>query len=108
LSETPITPPAPISETTEEKFRRLADQWKKETRHLSSLSKIGMNPNYQKLIGMGHSALPFILRDLKDNGGHWLWALFVITEEDPSPDDATFEQARAAWIEWGKSKKFLS
>src|SRR5947207_8235307 len=38
----------------ERKFRRLADQWLKETEHVSSITKASMHPAYQRIIGMGH------------------------------------------------------
>jgi hypothetical protein len=99
---------ASVAETFEQKFARLTAQWRRETRHVSSLSKIAMNPSYQKIIGMGERAIPFILRDLRDSGGHWLWALHVITDKDPAPEGASFREAKAAWIDWGKAQKLLT
>lgn len=91
-----------------QKFRKLADQWRKDTRHISSLSKLSMHPAYQKIIGMGYDALPLILNELKEKGGHWLWALHAITDEDPAPEGATFRGAVAAWIAWGKTEGYLT
>jgi hypothetical protein len=86
----------------EEKFRRLADQWHKETRYISSVTQMAMHPAYQKIIGIGQQAVPFILREMQQRGGHWLWALHVITDIDPAPPNATFKEAVEAWLEWGK------
>lgn len=91
----------------ERKFRHLADRWRKETRYISSLSKIALHPAYQKIIGMGYDAVPLILRELKDKGGHWLWALHAITDEDPAPDGAAFDEAVEAWLNWGKTEGYL-
>jgi hypothetical protein len=63
----------------EVQFRVLLTNWRKETRHVSSLRKMVMNHNYQAIIGMGKDALPFIFRELRDSGGHWYWALQSIT-----------------------------
>jgi len=85
----------------EQKFRTLADQWRKETGHLSSATKKVMHPAYQRIIGMGREAVPLILRELKRTRGHWLWALFAITGEDPALEGSTFAEAVDAWLSWG-------
>lgn len=92
-----VTKESPI----EQRFRKLADQWRRETRHQSSASKMAMHPAYQQIIGMGREAIPLILRELKRAGGHWLWALFAITGEDPAPEGSTFAEAVDAWLSWG-------
>jgi hypothetical protein len=56
---------------------------------------------------MGPAALPFILRDLRQRGGHWLWALFAITGEDPSPEGTDYETAVRAWLDWGVQRGYL-
>jgi len=91
-----------------EKFRTLADTWRKETRRVSSLSKISMHPAYQKIIGMGVAAIPLILQEMVERGGHWLWALHAITDKDPAPENATFHEAVEAWISWGEAEGYLT
>lgn len=91
----------------ERRFEHLVNQWRKETRYLSSLAKISMHPAYQKIIGMGQKALPLILREMQKKGGHWLWALHVITDEDPAPPNATFDEAVLAWLNWGKQRRYI-
>lgn len=92
----------------EQKFQRLAEQWRRETRYVSSIIKRSMHPAYQKIIGMGLAALPFILRDLEQTRDHWLWALYVITEEDPAPEEATFDEVVEAWLDWGQQRGYLA
>jgi hypothetical protein len=92
----------------EQKFRRLADGWRRDTRYISSVSQIAMHPSYQKIVGMGQDVLPFILREMQERGGHWLWALHVITDEDPAPPGATFREAVQAWLEWGTEHGYLA
>lgn len=92
----------------EQKFRKLADQWRKETGHLSSITKKVMHPAYQQIIGMGRDALPLILRELKRTRGHWLWALFSITGEDPAQERSTFAEAVDAWLSWGISHGYAA
>src|SRR5579863_8597926 len=57
------------------KFRRLVAEWRHNTRYTSSLQKIVMDPSYQEILTMDKAALPFILKELQINGGHWFWAL---------------------------------
>jgi hypothetical protein len=68
------------------KFYRLLRQWKNATEVESSLSNIVMNPAYQKILGMGHDAVPFILEELRLGSPlWWFWALEYITEANPVP-----------------------
>ena len=91
----------------EQKFRRLADQWREETEHLSSITKASMHPAYQRIIGMGHDAIPLLLRELQDDPDHWFWALNAITEQDPAQSEDTFDGAVRAWLRWGKANGYL-
>ncbi len=93
----------------EEKFNRLAAAWKRDTVLLSKTSAKVLDMAYQKIIGMGPAAVPFILRDLKDNGpNHWFWALYAITEENPASRQTTGNIAAMteAWIQWGRKKGY--
>ena len=56
-------------------FYRLADEWKRETAHLSSPSMIAEHRVYQEIVQMGLVAIPSILSDVM----------------------------RAAWLDWGDS-----
>lgn len=76
---------------------------------LSSTTEVSMHPAYQAIIGMGPSALPFILADLRDNKGQWFWALRAITRQNPAPPEACgkMDQLRKAWLDWGRANGFL-
>lgn len=89
-----------------ERFRSLAQQWRKETQWLSSTNEISMNPAYQAIIGMGAEALPMILEELRQNSGHWYWALKAISNEDPvvPRDRGSVKRMRVAWLHWGMAK----
>jgi hypothetical protein len=95
-------------EANDELFQALAAQWREETRHLSSVSQMALHPAYQRIIGMGEAAVPLILNDLQQHGGHWLWALHAITGEDPAPPEANFREAVQSWLQWGREKGYLS
>ncbi len=76
------------------RFDRLAKEWKKDTFLLSKIRDKVIHTAYQKIIGMGSTAIPFILRDLAENGpNHWFWALHAITEANPVRDDQV-----ATWL----------
>jgi hypothetical protein len=87
----------------EAKFRQLADAWRRETMADSSITRAAMNPNYQRIIGMGPAALPIILKELRDRGGHWYWALRMISGEDPVPEHSRgkVREMRQHWLDWG-------
>jgi hypothetical protein len=91
-------------ESTATRFRRLADRWRRETGHLSSLDDMCMHPAYQHIIGMGTDALPLIFEELAQRPDHWFWALNAITEEDPIPPPArgNVPAMTDAWLKWGE------
>ena len=91
----------------ERTFEALAEKWKRETRHVSSITRTSMHPAYQQIIGMGEPAVRFILRDFEANGGHWLWALHAITREDPAQEGDDFDSAVKAWLNWGRKKGYI-
>lgn len=91
----------------ETKFRRLVSQWRKETEHISSIAKASMHPAYQRIIGMGNIAVPYLLRELQQDPDHWFWALNAITEQDPAQSEDTFDGAVSAWLRWGRENGHL-
>ncbi|MGI9104707.1 MAG: hypothetical protein ACR2G4_00505 [Pyrinomonadaceae bacterium] len=95
----------------EEEFGALVDQWRAETMHLSSTTEKAMNLAYQQIIGMGKEVLPLILRELQYRGGHWFWALSVITRGRENPvrpeDRGNVRRMAQAWLEWGRLKGYL-
>lgn len=92
---------------TEGLFQQLADQWRKETAHLSLAIKKVMHPAYQRIIGLGPDAVPLILRELQRKPGHWFWALKAITGEDPAKPNDTISQATQAWLQWGQERRYI-
>lgn len=65
-----------------------------------------MHPDYQAIIGMGPEALPMIVEDLRDNSGHWYWALKAISNEDPVPpsDRGSIKRMKIAWLRWAEQR----
>src|SRR5262245_58538819 len=97
-------------EQLRKRFQRLAAEWKKQSRFLSNPAQMAMLDPYQRIIGMGLPAVPFILEELEREPDQWFWALEAITEENPVPADAQgkVRLMTQAWIEWGKHNGFLA
>jgi len=93
------------------RFERLAAEWRKQHRAMSSVTEMSMLPSYQQIIGLGEDAIPMILRELKAEGGEpdqWFWALRAIAEVNPVPpaDQGDFVKMAQAWIKWGESEGY--
>ncbi|MDA0841603.1 MAG: hypothetical protein O3B01_27215 [Planctomycetota bacterium] len=90
-------------------FQSLARKWHSETRFLSSTHKMIIHPAYQRIIGMGYSAVPMILQELKEEPDYWFWALSAITGEDPVPSDSKgdLDAMSDAWLSWGEERGFI-
>jgi hypothetical protein len=58
-------------------------------------------------IGMGWSAVPLILEEMRREPDQWFWALEAITEENPVPAEA-LGKVRAIWryraLSWAKTR----
>ncbi|MGR3310873.1 MAG: hypothetical protein ACUZ77_08860 [Candidatus Brocadiales bacterium] len=90
------------------KFLALKAKWEAETAMLSSTTEISMHWAYQEIIGMGPSAVPLILSEMKKELGHWFWALKSITGEDPVPPEkrGRIKEMTKAWLRWGREKGY--
>lgn len=93
----------------EREFRRLAEQWRSETMAMSSSTDIALHPAYYQMIGMGAVVVPWILRELQQNGGHWFLALRAITRQNPvKPEErGQIKKMTAAWLKWGEERGLL-
>jgi hypothetical protein len=91
-----------------QRFQVLADQWRRETGHLSLMSDIVLNTAYQQIIGMGKPAIALILQDLKQQPDHWFWALRSITGKNPVQvdDRGRLPQMAEAWLVWGRANGY--
>lgn len=84
-----------------ELFESHANEWRAATMFESNLERRFLQGSYQKIIGLGPDVLPWIIRDLKQGGHHWFWALTAIVGDDKADGCETAESAAAAWIAWG-------
>jgi hypothetical protein len=103
MSTLPAQPAAP-AQSPRERFERLAAEWKQRSKYLSNTAQMAMLPSYQRIVGMGAAAVPFILDELAREPNQWFWALEAITEENPVPQEAAgrVRLMAQAWIDWGR------
>jgi hypothetical protein len=98
----------PVEGDMEKRFSRLARIWKAETGMLSRLDQICMHPAYQRIIGMGPAAIPFILQDLQETQAYWFWALTAITGEEPSGSETDdLDTLTKVWLGWGRKRGYI-
>jgi hypothetical protein len=93
-----------IPDTMEQMFQSLATQWKQDRGFSSKIKDLAMHPAYQRIVGMGQTAVPFLLREMERRPDHWAWALRAITGENPVPPSSRgkLDETAAAWIQWGR------
>jgi hypothetical protein len=106
-----LTAPVQLADrlTTEERFHRLAAEWKEQARYMSDSRRMVMLRPYQAIIGMGLPVVPLILEELKREPHHWFWALEVIADENPVQENARgdIRLIADAWIEWGRREGLI-
>src|SRR4051794_28711508 len=98
------TPDAPLTETVEQRFRRLEATWLAEVGCSSSSPVLRSHPAFQEIIGLGEAVVPLMLRDLAERPRLWVWALPQITGADPVPaaDRGNIARMSEAWLRWGR------
>ncbi len=94
----------------QQRFTRLAEEWRVGRGHSSKLTDLAMHPAYQQIIGMGERAIPLLLDEMKERPDQWDWALRAITGADPVPRDSwgKLNEIAAAWIAWGRERGYTS
>ena len=102
-------PATTARESARDRFERLAAEWRAKSRHLSNTAQMALLDAYQRIIGMGWEAVPFILEKLQREPDQWFWALEKITDENPvAAEDAGKVRLMAqAWVEWGKARGII-
>jgi hypothetical protein len=99
----------PRQRKTRAKFNRLSAEWRRATAHYSRADLRAMHQSYQSIIGMGPAAIPLILEQMQTSPDEWFWALHVITEEDPVPEESRgiVSEMTEAWLNWGRSRGYI-
>lgn len=91
------------------RFHTLKKQWQLDTAVKSSISEIVMHPAYQQIIGMGPTAIPFILSEMRLSSDHWFWALKSISGDDPVEVQyrGNIKKMTEAWLQWGRNQGYI-
>lgn len=109
MATTPVKPtPDTPAETVEERFRRLAAAWHRDTDYLSFMEDTDSHPAYQEIIGLGTEVVPLLLRDLAQKHTHWFTALEAITGARPTSaaDAGNIPRMAEAWLRWAKDNGY--
>ena len=93
-----------------ERFARLMKTWRNETGLYSVDTKKITHPAYLMIIGMGRQAIPMILADLQQRGGHWYQALEAILGYNPiqMSSPVGLSELKERWLAWGRQEGYLS
>jgi len=86
----------------EQEFRALLREWESGRKTTSTAKKMAEHPAYQKIIGMGEYAVPFIIKEMEHEQDHWFIALHAITRANPVPLESRgkIDEMTQAWIGW--------
>jgi len=92
------------------RFQELVEAWRSERGATSSITDAVLCAAYQSIIGMGKTAVPFILAQLKSEGDdpdQWFWALGVLTGADPVSNDdrGDYLKMAQAWLQWAETSE---
>ena len=104
----------PISDADDLKdtFQALAQTWRRETEHQSSINRIVSHRNYQDIIRLAfrfgsERVIALVLRELKKRPNYWFMALETLTGESFHQADGDFNREVRAWLKWGQSHGYL-
>lgn len=104
-----LSPKRQTKKFVERQFSLLAEQWYLDTIHSSAYLEQVLHPAYQRIIGLGKSVIPLILRELQDQPNEWFWALRALTGEDPTTPEMSGKRKEIAkaWLNWGKENGYI-
>ncbi len=90
-------------------FQELVENWEQDRPRGVDMAAMVMHPAYQRIIGMGQSAVPLLLAELNRKRGHWFWALHAITGENPVPPETegNLGLMAQAWLKWGRDRGYI-
>lgn len=89
------------------KFLKFVNAWREQTTFSSSPTAIIENKNFQALVNMGPTAIPFILNEIENYPSNIVWVLNKITKSKISNSPISIEDACKLWVNWGRKNKLL-
>jgi hypothetical protein len=94
---------------TQLRFQLLAEKWKEESKFTAFAKDSVQLPDYQSIIIMGKTVLPYILEDMQKQPNHWFAALKAITGENPvlNEHNGNIQSMTNDWLLWGKKNQII-
>lgn len=93
----------------ESKFDFHYENWLSETGLLSDVSKIINHEDFQQILSMGNTAIPFILRKIKNEPSPLVWALNILTRQNISKGERiSISEAASKWYRWGIRNNYIN
>jgi len=91
-----------VSAHSRQRFGYLVGVWRHETAFYASVKDRVIHWSYQQIIGMGPTALPLILEELRSEEDDWFWALTAIVGDDVGRGAETMADATTRWLQWAE------
>jgi hypothetical protein len=103
----PYPYPEPPIVLAVQSFDKFAAIWKRETCFTSSITEKCNHWAYREIVNMGVDALPFILKELKENPDYWFSALKKITGANPISlqSRGKLKEMASEWLQWAKENE---
>jgi hypothetical protein len=89
-------------------FNGLVKRWQDATGGYSVTRRRYAHQSYQAILVLKDDVVPLILKELQRRPDWWFEALEVLTQQNPVPLNASFEEAVNSWIDWGKRTNRLA
>jgi len=81
------------------RFETYLINWEKRTRFLSSTKSIIENEDFQAIVAMGHSAVPYIIEEIEIKPSTLVWSLNLIyNRKITNNPNATISDACKLWV----------
>jgi hypothetical protein len=81
------------------RFQNHLINWQKKTLFLSSTKAIIENADFQAIVAMGHSAVPYIIEEIDNKPSTLVWALNLIYNRKVTNNpNATISDACKLWV----------
>ncbi len=80
------------------RFYNYYNSWVNETAFLSSVTDIISQQDFQQIIAMGNTAIPYIIDEIKANPSNLVWALNLICKERVSEKQLSIKDACKLWV----------
>ena len=97
-----------LDQIIEDRFEKMATEWKRETVLLSSPSQICAHPIFSRLVAFGERAAPWVLERIAEDASPWFLLLkqIVVSPPDLKQAEGDIKKVRKIWLKWGKERGY--